>query len=292
MSNLSQTSRKKLERGIIAPAAIMNINGSSMHIDRMYSAEDLYYYTLYWDKITIPTPTMIDMPLPFENELISAKVLDRPSLPFSGGDISIHTHWSFGEIAKQKITQEESDWTIHHLSNEPIYLPEHTLKQNHLKLKITNALPIPSVNGTFSLYDLLEFKIRRSSELEALHTTMDQLLKKINVEEIPAIQKSELIRFENAIKELDRTIFERFKVYKKSDFEVNISVSPDTIKALGTSLIVDGVTGGIPIATIATSISSLFSIEKKYGITFNRYNQGNYNLEYISSARSENIFQK
>lgn len=292
-NNIIQFKKPRLERGIVAPAGIMSISGTKMHIARTYSNEDIFYYVMYWDKIAIPTSSAFHCGVPLERELISLGLLERPQLPVIGKvDVAQHTHWTFGEIAKIKLKEEKADWMVHHMSGDPIYLPEHSTKQDFIRLKITKALPIPSGEGKFSLDDLLDFKYRRSSELEGLHTTMDRLLRKIHYEEIDVIQKTELKRFENAIKELDKTVFERFKIYKKSDFEVNIDLKGDALLALalntpaiGSSLL----TGEIPIAALATSIMSVFSLSKKYGVTLNQYNQGDYNLEYISSARSENI---
>lgn len=294
MSNIIEFKKRKLERGVVAPASIMSIIGSKMEIERTYAPEDIFYYLMYWDKIAIPSSMIVHIGLPFENELSSLGVLERPCIPPIGSvDVARFTHWTFGEVAKEKIKDNTSDWTIHHMSGDPIYLPEHSTKQDTLRLKITNALPIPSDKGQFSLDDLLNFKLRRQSELEALHVTMDQLLKKLHTEEIDSIKKYELKRFENAILELEKTTFERFKIYKKSDFEVNLNLTGDAALTLLTNtpaLYHDLNNSGIPIATAATSITSILTLSKKYGITFNQYSKGDYNLEYISSARSENIF--
>lgn len=293
MTNIIQFKKRKVQRGIVAPSGIMAINGSNLFLERSYIPEDIFYYVMYWDKIAIPTSPAIHIGLPLENELKSLDILERPSLPTIGVvDAARHVHWTFGEIAKQKLKDEDFDWIVHHMSGDPIYLPEHSTKIDTIRLKITNALPIPSADGKFSLDDLLEFKNRRSSELEGLHTTMDRLLKKLNNEELDVIRKTELKRFENAILELDKTVIERFKIMKKSDFEVNIDLTGDAIQALilnTSALIHDIKSNNIPLATIATSILSVFSLSKKYGVTLNQYNHGDFNLEYISSARSENI---
>lgn len=293
MSNIIQFKKRKVQRGIVAPNGIMSINGNSLFLERSYLPEDIFYYIMYWDKIAIPTSQAIHFGLPFENELKSLNILERPILPIIGKvDVAQHVHWTFGEIAKQKLNDEDSDWIIHHMSGDPIYLPGHATKKDTLRLKITNALPIPSASGNFSLNDLLEFKERRSSELEGLHSTMDQFLKKLYSEEIDVIRKTELKRFENAILELDKTVVERFKIIKKSDVEVNIDLKSDALLALvlnAPAIIHDIHTNNIPLATIATSILSVLSFQKKYGVTFNQYNHGDFNLEYISSARSENI---
>lgn len=289
MSNIIKFKRPKLERGIVAPGGIMSIKGNSMHLARSYLPEDIFYYAMYWDKIAIPSSPAIHFGLPLENELRQLGILERPTMPLIGTvDVARHVHWTFGEIAKQKLKEDKSDWVIHHMSGDPIYLPEHSTKKDVIRLKITNALPIPSADGKFSLDDLLDFKFRRSSELEGLHTTMDKFLKKLHSEELDVIQKTELIRFENAIQELDKTILERFKIYKKSDLEINLELTGALALTIP-AIVQDIQSNKIPLTTIATSIISCLTLSKKYGVTFNQYNHGDFNLEYISSARSENI---
>lgn len=292
-NNIIKFKKPRLERGIVAPAGVMSINGTSMQIERSYLPEDIFYYSMYWDKIAIPSSSAFHMGLPFENELMTLGILDRPTMPTIGSvDIARHTHWTFGEIAKQKLKEDKSDWIIHHMSGDPIYLPEHSTKKDVIRLKITNALPIPSADGKFSLDDLLNFKHRRSSELEGLHTTMDRLLKKLHSEEIDVIQKTELKRFEDAIQELDKTVLERFKIYKKSDLEVNIELTGDALLSLVhniPAILTDLQSNQIPFYTMASSILSCVTFTKKYGVTLNHHNHGDFNLEYISSARSENI---
>lgn len=289
MSNIIKFKRPKLERGIVAPGGIMSIKGNSMHLARSYLPEDIFYYAMYWDKIAIPSSPSIHIGLPLEDELSQLGILERPTMPLIGTvEAARHVHWTFGEIAKQKLKEDKSDWVIHHMSGDPIYLPEHSTKKDVIRLKITNALPIPSADGKFSLDDLLDFKFRRSAELEGLHITMDKFLKKLHSEELDVIQKTELIRFENAIQELDKTVLERFKVYKKSDLEINLELTGALALTIP-AIVQDIQSNKIPLATIATSIISCLTLSKTYGVTFNQYNHGDFNLEYISSARSENI---
>lgn len=293
MSNIIQFKKPKLTRGVVIPENVMDVDGNSLYIDRCYDNEDIFYYSLYWDKIAIPRVSGIGSYIPLEQELVSLGILERPSVNINtDGDIAQAVQFVFGTIAKEKLNDSKADWLVHHMSKDPIYAPIHTKKQDTIRLKITNALPIPSNDGKFSLDDLLEFKYRRDSELQALHATMDRLLKKIHTEELDVIRKAELKRFESAVVELDKTIYERFKIYKKSDWEVNVNIPMDSALVLianAPAVYKDLMTGGIPICTIATSIASIFSLKKKYGVTLNRYNHNDYNLEYLSSARSENI---
>ncbi|MCF9034179.1 DUF6236 family protein [Acinetobacter nectaris] len=295
-----------IKRGIIATPAKIQLNGrNSITIKRGLSEEEILYLVLYWDEIIIPTGSM-HISVPFEKDLIQNKILQRPHsglikpldsyINKDTGRVEMvsHEHYAFGEFAKQKIRAEGEDWVIQHYSDDPIYLPEHSNEQNNIRLRVSNILPLPSMDGTVSLHDLIEFKNRRRDELEALHSTMDEVLKKIYSESIHAIKEAELKRFTHAVKELDKTLIERFVIIKKSDWQVSLSPNIPTLlektAGIAGAIIADNhLHTQFPIMTAATALTSMLSISKKYGFTFNQFARDDLKLEYIAGAISENI---
>ncbi|MEK5777305.1 DUF6236 family protein, partial [Acinetobacter nosocomialis] len=114
----------------------------------------------------------------------------------------------------------------------------------------------------FNFEDLLEFKFRRKDQLGELHQSMDELLKKIYLEPIPAIREAEIKRFENAVKELDKPLIERFKVIRKSDWEVSLSPDIPTLlenaRNIAAGIAIDGqLNMNFPIASSIASIASM-----------------------------------
>lgn len=297
--------KSSIIRGVVTHSAEMTVNGKSTLFSSNRTVENMLYYTLYWNKVIMPRG-IIGAKLDIDKDLIDNGVLeliDISSIPPHPSyvdqqkqtmDLIKHELWAFGEIAKTKMQAGKESWTINHPSKNPVFLPEHQIEQNNIRLRITNALPLPSNTGNFSIDDLLNFKERRNSELIALHESMDQLLKKIYEEPIHAIRETELMRFENAIKELDKTLLERFRVIKKSDWEVSLSPDIPTLIEKA-SLIAGGVSTdvqlnfGFPIASSITTLASMFSLSKTYGFTFNQFAKDDLKLEYISGAKSENI---
>lgn len=186
-------------------------------------------------------------------------------------------------------------WSINHINGDPIYMPQHRLEQDSIRLRIADALPYPALTGEYNIVDLLEFKRKRSDELGQLHESMDNLLSKIIKEPIQDIRENEIKRFENAVLELDKTLMERFKFTNKSNWELNVS-SPDMTTLFNAAL---GVSGGImtdnglgnnfPYMTTLSLIGSTLSLSKNYGFTFNQYAKDDLKLEYITRAKSENI---
>jgi len=295
---------KNIIRGIVTPPGKVSINANAYYMNSSFDSDEMLYLSLYWDKILIPTG-YIHVDTPFEEELISGGLLIRPHSakikpsPHSinaDGSIKVASHelYAFGEFAKEKLNMNGEDWVIQHYSQSPIYLPEHRNEQNNIRLKITNILPFPSHNESFSIDDLLEFKLRRKDQLGELHQTMDELLKRIYIEPINALKESELRRFENAVRELDKPLIERFKVIRKSDWEVSLSPDIPTLiektTAIGSAIVADNYTGiNFPVLSSIAALGSFLSISKKYGFTFNQFAKNDIKLEYISGAKSEKI---
>lgn len=296
---------KNIIRGVVAPPGQVSIKGDSYTLIKPISDADLLYYTLYWDKIVIPTG-MVKMESVLIEELVRSEVLSLPNTysiqPHpsycSGRGFSAERHelYAYGEIAKIKLNEKLENWMISHIDGDPIYDPIHCKQENSLRLRVTEILPFPALTGEYSIDDLLNFKMRRSSELAALHESMDNLIKTLHHEPIQAIREAELKRFSNAIEELDKTLFERFKVIQKSDWEVSFTpdiatIIKDTPKLIaGFSL--DSFTGtSIPIFSSIAAISSMLSVTKKMGYTFNQYAKDDLKLAYISGAKSERIIR-
>lgn len=292
-----------IKRGIITTAGKIEVNGDNYKINGPLPSIEMLYLSLYWDELVIPTG-LVHFALPFEKDLIQYGVLKRPNtqqIPPTKNSIdengfikfAPHEVYAFGEIAKQKIDVTGEDWVIQHFS-DPIYMPEHRDQQNSIRLRINKILPIPSITETFNLEDLLDFKHRRKDQLGELHQSMDELLKRIYEEPIQAIKETEIKRFENAVKELDKPLIERFKVIRKSDWEVSLSPDIPTIlekaPVIAGAIVADGALNmNFPIMSSIASVASMLSLTKKYGFTFNQFAKDDIKLEYISGAKSENI---
>lgn len=281
------TRRNYMLKGVVIPRAKMEIDKlGTMHIKSSYTAEDIAYFCLYWDKIATPTQKEIFTPFPFEKQLIQHNILERIERVnlkqlFGQQNHAENEAWAFGCIAKQKIQDTENDWLVHHLTPEPIYRKRDSLEQDLLRLKITNFLPVPVISDKNSLDDIINFKKQRADELSNLHLTLNSLLEKIHNSKVEVIEKQELSELRKAIKELDKTIIERFRVYRKSSLEIGLNINPINFSSLIQSQ---------NFMEISTNLLSILSINQVYGVTLNLpAKRNNMQLEYISSAKSEYI---
>ncbi|EOE6707630.1 DUF6236 family protein [Acinetobacter baumannii] len=297
--------RRKLLRGIITYPGNDGTKGSSFRLDTDQYKKDMYYYAMYWDRILIPTG-MVQMRLPVDDDFISHGVLEKvmtsdyethPSCLTPDGkhiDLIQHDLWVTGEIAKQKLNSHGEIWDINHITDTPIYFKEHAREANTIRMRLTKALPYPIVDNNTSIERLLKFKEHRGSELIALQDSMDNLLKRIYEEPMHALKENEILRFENAVNELNRTLRERFTIVDKNDWELNLSLDTSLIEkasTIGMAIAADSTASPLsfPFFTTATSALSLFSLSKTYGLTFNRYARKDIKLEYISRAKAKKI---
>jgi len=287
-----------MNRNILAPFAVMKHSPESLSIYRTYNDEDMFYFTLYWNKVCIPKSRNFHITLPFEKDLIDEKQLERPLFIAPGpykNDVD-NAVFEFSQITNNKLKDENSIWDIHHFSEQAIYADEFTVRKRLLKMEISNCLPIPSTDNLISLHDILEFKARRSAEFQAFHSSINDLYQSILSQPDYDIAKKEAItQLKKALKSLDQTMFEKFKLIKKSGIGLNFDFSLDkifdsTLKLVGAATVDSNLPTSIPFMTLFTTATSFISFKQEYDVTFNNVNSP-LSLEYLAKAKSENLIQ-
>lgn len=165
-----------MSRGVIAAPAIINVQGNGFVMERGLSEQEIRYYALYWDRIVIPGNNLIYVGLPDEKILIESGVIERPRVTFQGSFMGAEVGHSFAKaqsvVAKELIEKEKSiDWVLHQIGNN-LNIPNEYVEQKHsLRFELVNLLPVPS--GDTPIEEILDFKERRATELNALHTAIE-----------------------------------------------------------------------------------------------------------------------
>lgn len=169
-----------MKRGVVFTVQeLLKINGGKgFKTGRGISPEELNYLLLYWDRLVSPTNNFIHIGLENEDELINCGVLVRPRFVQQGymdgermTDFHARTHAEALMIMRKD--EREVDWRMHFF-NEQVSIPQEVAQQKEvIRFELANLLPVPPKETP--LQEILEFKERRSDELQTLHGYLDEL---------------------------------------------------------------------------------------------------------------------
>ena len=166
-----------MKRGIVALPGIIHNSDDGLHLERGLSPEEIRYYTLYWDRVVIPTNNLIHIGFEDEDLLIESAVIERPTVIIPKIDLS-NQGYLFSDIqaiTAKKLTEQESStqWGLHQFGGT-LSLPAKWMEpKKTLRFDLMHILPVPS--GDVHIVDILEFKERRRDEFEAIHDHIDAL---------------------------------------------------------------------------------------------------------------------
>jgi len=280
-----------MEKGII----ICDANAVLLGKDRGYmvrdgiSDEQLRYYLLYWDKITIldsdiykypivesELPVKLRYPItPEYEQLKKAFILNKYTATlsmdkrfdgltlddiddFSGRNIvEIHLEL-LARLASKIISKNPGKWAIH--QGEEIAVVPDKMSKDFLTVDLTlhNCLPVP--DSKIPLDKLLDFKMRRNDELIALRVCLDELYLEITKSsDIPRSKIMHVEKLEKAIKDLNSVSRESWGQRIMASRKISLDITPASF------LLTAGVVGesfnnpllGLAAATTYTLASSL-----------------------------------
>lgn len=258
---------------------------------RTLSLDELRFYALYWDKVVIPTNNFIHLGLPQEDDFISAGVIERPLISFTG---SMHSEQvpdfllrAQILVAEELMKDKNTDWVIQQLGHELALPKAYSLKRDTLRIDLANCLPVPS--GDININDILEFKERRKNEFLALHEHLDELYEQTLLSPDQSLaSKKAVSRLVATINELDKVTQERFSLFNRHDLTTILNIYGKKIQeGIIMDLVAASFTGKItPIVTIGGVISATIKVSSQSEKIF-RPAQENLKLAYLSSAKKE-----
>ncbi|CAM4241954.1 DUF6236 family protein [Pseudoalteromonas byunsanensis] len=278
-----------MNRGLITVAGNIQFQMQGFSLSSNLTPEDIRFYLMYWDKIIIPTNNLIHFGIPDEEDLINCKALWRPRTShigsFSGHEVGEAIIKGQSEIAELMLKDSNTDWVVHQPGNQ-IFLPKETSKYNNtIRVDLSGALPVP--NKDTNINEILEFKERRSAELEALHSTLDELYKEILISPDPSLEaKSIFSRLKKEIEGLEKVSGEKYKTTSKFDLSVELNLNGTDMALAGTSgALIDFLSNGftMPIMTTLAAVGSCIKVSGKSTNTFSAADE-RLKLGYISKA--------
>jgi hypothetical protein len=284
-----------MNRGVVANPAIININGNGFTMERSLSSQEIRYYALYWDKIIIPDSNLISVGVPEEALLIESGVIERPRVGFQGsfgGSDLGHSFAVAQSLVAKKLIEEDkrTDWVLHQIGNQLSIPKEYTDSKNSLRFELINLLPVPDSNTPIA--DLLEFKERRKTELDALHQTIEQAFIEALKCPDPELGSSIAIReLQACINNLEVVSNEKWERTSKFDFATEFNLDGGKIvTGIASGAAFDFFTNAftLPVGTIAGGLASILKLKASYNSSFKP--AGNQSkLAFLSHANNEKI---
>lgn len=287
-----------MTRGVIAAPAIINIHGNGFTMERGLTPEEVRYYVLYWDKVVIPGNNLVYVGIPEEDTLIQSGVIERPRVGFQGSFNGSAVANSFAisqSMVAQKLMEEDkaTDWVLHQIGNKLSIPKEYISAKNSLRFELINLLPVP--NGVTPIEEILEFKARRETELNALHDSIELAYIEALKCPDPDLGTSKAIReLKDCIANLETVSNERWERTSKFDFATEFNLDGGSIvKGIATGAAFDFFTNNltIPVGSIIGGLASMFRFKATYGSSF-KPASNNTKLAFLSHASYERILDK
>ncbi|GEM_PF-6574577 len=159
-------------------------------------------------------------------------------------------------------------------------------------IELLNCLPVPP--NDIRLEEILEFKLKRESELVALRVSLDELYLAIaNSNDIPRAKITQIQKLELALKDLEKTTYENWqnRLFKKQTISIDLNL--ETIsKGIAAGVIVGtnftNPLGGLIAGTTYSIASSIkFTVSNEPQLKSRVGNQ--IDLSYVQAAKNENV---
>jgi len=287
-----------MEKGIIAAPARVSGNGAQFRSEGGLTPEELRYFLLYWDKVVIPTTSIVHLAVPQEEELLTTGVVTRPRVPFSGtfnGELMARAQLlAQTTVARDLIKNDHSvDWALHQIGSEIIVPDNESIEKQLIRVDLVNSLPVP--NGDVPFPDILEFKEHRKDELIQLHQAIDNLYLEILSSPDPSLKTKQAVsQFRKSIEALDNVTKEKWKSTGKFDISAELNINgKDVAAGVAAGAIFDFFTSlyTVPIGTIIGAVATTIKVKASFTKAFEPSKEKQV-LGYLANAHEENILSK
>lgn len=284
-------------RGVIASPALFEVDTDKdmFSLKRGLTPEEIRYYALYWDKVTIPTNNIMNVRVSEEAVLLETGVITRPIVTivgqFGAAGIGDSLAIAQAETAKNLIgSASDTDWVLHQVGPS-FSLPEKfQTQQRSLRFDLYNALPVPS--SDVHIEEVLEFKLRRKDQLNILHNSLDELyIQILNSGDPELVSLKEVANLKTAIEELNQVTNERWKQTRKYDFSAQLNLDGGKLAtSIASGALYDAYLNptDYPIGALAGGLLSLFRLQAKVSSTFEPA-KNQTSLGYLSQACKDKI---
>lgn len=226
------------------------------------NTSELRQHLLYFDKIHWPDEKLLGFNQTFEDQelLLKEKILIKRQvdvLRFSTKNYGAENLKALLQLSAflQNNKNDSEEWAIAQPSNYLVLPDEHSIEQQTVEVSLYKCLPTPKADT--KIEDILKFKNKRGSELQALRYALDSLyLEIINSNDIPRSKNHAIQNIELTLSDLETVLKESSIKHYLSSFDVSLNFNAFNL-ALGGAMGAAGITYGLPV--VGTMFTSLLS---------------------------------
>jgi Family of unknown function (DUF6236) len=207
---------QKRSRGLVMSSP-MEVNKEELLVKSFsLDLQEIRFALLFWDRLAWPLMWIFGPDCsPDEQFLIDAGILSRPKAPYYDGDIADIVAYSQVHAFLEIEQREPGLWVLAQGENS-LLLKNRVLEVGRGALiELHRAIPIPDKDVPLS--DILEFKAKRSDDLQNLQQEIDSFFTSVNN---AADKEFELRRH---IKQIDAACADLLKVAKESIIRFRLS---------------------------------------------------------------------
>lgn len=286
-----------MERGVIfTRSELIKIAGQGFRTGKAITRLDINYFLLYWDRLVSPTNNVVHFGLPCEDELISLGKLEV--LKFSAKNMEDSFYCEFDALSQAKSLElmrgkyKSTDWRIHSLNEELNFSDSDSVVKQTLRFDLCNLLPVPGPD--VNLNEILEFKERRSDELIALHSYIDELyFEVINSGDFELSKAKAFGGFERALADLDALNSQgwrspiKFDISSSFEFDLNQMMTAATAGVAAINS--EHPLAMLSVGAVASVLGGFIKVTPKMQSVLK---DGNKNLAYLAKAKVEGVIAK
>lgn len=287
-----------MERGVVFTRSelIKTADGRGFKTGRRINRLDINYFLLYWDRLVSPTNNIFHFGLPCEDELIRLGKLEV--IKFSANSMQGSFYSEFDALSQTKSMDlmrrkhKNIDWRIHSLNEELNFSDSDSVVKQTLRFDLCNLLPVPGPD--VNLNEILEFKERRTDELIALHSYLDELyFEVINSGDFELSKAKAFDGFKRAIADLDALNSQGWRSPIKfnisSSFEFDLSQVLTAATAGVAALNSEHPLAMLSVGAVASVLGGFIKVTPKMQSVLK---DGNKSLAYLAKAKVEGVIAK
>lgn len=250
------------------------------------SPADVRKYLLYWDEIDYPENDCIHFATgPDLEYLIYAKVAKRSKVilprPISG---KFHQFFLLTQEIVFENYEKESPglWSLGQLSASPYFIRGNPTIS--VEYELWNMLPVPEHD--VPLDDILEFKVKRHSELLALQIHLEEMYQSIiHSGDLPRAKNTQLAKLEMDLNGIDKTLSE--SQIRKSVTSLRGFITGEFVNVAGIGLGAASIAPYVGMAPLTTGVAGAGVTFALRAIRSPKVLKDSHPLTYVSSIKRE-----